>query len=184
MTKTTEKPKVGSGAKRVAHALSKAYGDMALSTSNVVKHVCKVATDLYGGDYLPSQDVEFVVNQVAKERGWTTASAQARKSEMRTILATYDQLPAACSAFLKQVGTLTWHNAVRLGRELISADLNISKAVRNAVNKTPEPKSQAEQMKQACRRIARLSPGGKMGTFRLEFVTLCGKHNIKLGLRV
>ncbi len=184
MSKDTNKPKIGSGAKRVAHAIAKAYGQLATGTANVVTQVCNVATELYGGEYLPPQDIEFIVAQVARERGWTVASAQARKSEIRTVLATYDVLPDACNMFLEQAGTLTWHNAVRLGRELLSANFNVSKAVRNAITKSPAPKSAAEQMQAACRRIGKLEPRGKMGEFRTDFIALCGRYNIKLGLKV
>lgn len=184
MSKQTDKPKVGSGAKRVAHEIAKAYGQLAQGTANVVTRVCNVAMELYGGEYLPAQDIAAIVAQVSKERGWTTASAQARKSEIRTVLQTYDVLPDACNAFLEQAGSLTWHNAVRLGRELIASDFNVSKAVRNAITKSPAPKTAADQMKGACRRIARLTPGGKLGEFRQDFIALCGRYNIKLGLKV
>ncbi len=184
MSKQADKPKIGSGAKRVAHAIAKAYGTLAQGTASVVTQVCNVAMELYGGEYLPPQDIEFIVAQVARERQWTVASAQARKSEIRTVLATYDKLPDACEAFLTQAGTLTWHNAVRLGRELLASDFNVAKAVRNAITKSPAAKTPAEQMKGACRRIARLTPGGKLGEFRQDFIALCGRYNIKLGLKV
>lgn len=184
MSKQAEKPKVGSGAKRVAHEIAKAYGKLASGTASVVTQVCNVAMEMYGGEYLPPQDVAAIVTQVSKERGWTVASAQARKSEIRTVLATYDVLPDACNAYLEQAGTLTWHNAVRLGRELLSSDFNVAKAVRNAITKSPAPKTAAEQMQAACRRIGKLEPRGKMGEFRTDFIALCGRYNIKLGLRV
>ena len=103
------------GANKLASAIAKVYESID-SGGNILTQVCKSATQVYGGDAIPTVDMKFITSTVARLRGWTPASGQTRMSEVRKVLRVYNRLPEAIAAYTAKHDGFTWHTAIKLAR--------------------------------------------------------------------
>ena len=110
-SKATVKATVGIS--KVANAIAKAYATQAES-GNVITQVCKVAAQVFKGKDANSTDLKEIAKGVARQRGWTPASAGPRMSEVRKIVRNYKRIPEAVTNYMRKHETFSWHTAMRL----------------------------------------------------------------------
>ena len=177
----TDKKDVKARTGRVSKAVSDALAKVEKS-GNVVTQVCNVVKAAYKGDAVPNSELSAIADDVAVKRAWTTASADARKSEVRKIVRAYVELPEAIKRYKAQCkdDRFTWHTAVRLARCVgqtstipQACNMMLGKAKASAAAKaTP-----AAVVKQCLARINNVQTrAAKMIAFRKELNTLYAKH--------
>ncbi|MEE8538554.1 MAG: hypothetical protein V3S54_01970 [Woeseiaceae bacterium] len=115
MSKSTGKAAVKAtvGISKVANAIAKAYATQAES-GNVITQVCKVAAQVFKGKDANTTDLKEIAKGVARQRGWTPASAGPRMSEVRKIVRNYKRIPEAVTSYMRKHETFSWHTAMRL----------------------------------------------------------------------
>jgi hypothetical protein len=110
---TTNTVKATVGIAKVANAIAKAYATQAES-GNVITQVCKIAAQVFKGKDANTTDLKEISKSVARQRGWTPASAGPRMSEVRKIVRNYKRIPEAVDAYMRKHETFSWHTAMRL----------------------------------------------------------------------
>jgi len=100
-----------------AKVVSDAIGN-ATNQVSIVTQCVNACRSHFGGDVPLKEDCADFANKVAEYRGWSEASAKARKSEVRKVVRNYGRLDSACKAVAKASESFTWHNAVKVARLL------------------------------------------------------------------
>lgn len=115
MTTTTESPaeKCSAGIASVGVAIAKAYGKQAIS-GELLDTIVTVCTKIFKGKPANSADQKRVAEDVARIRGWTSASAGPRKSEVKKMVLVYHRFDEAATAYRKTHDNFTWGVAMRL----------------------------------------------------------------------
>ena len=176
-TKATVKATVGIS--KVANAIAKAYATQAES-GNVITQVCKIAAQVFKGKDANSTDLKEIAKSVARQRGWTPASAGPRMSEVRKIVRQYKRIPEAVQAYMRKHETFSWHSAMRL-----ITCLNREPALRPALalmdtsNATKQAARPAKVVSLAVSRIMNVDTrASKIVNFQSALEGLCETHDI------
>lgn len=106
------------------------------NTGSIVTQVCNAARSVCRGKPIGKEDQTAIVEDIATQRGWKDDVLRARSSEVRTILDTYSELPAAIK-HAQSTGTCNWHFAIKVAR-LIRGGKSTTAAVSAARKKSAE----------------------------------------------
>lgn len=172
--------KLTAGVDKVVAAIAGALESVETG-GNVVTQVCNIAKQIFRGEPVPAHDAEYIANEVAKRRGWSEVSARPRKSDVRTLLSTYDRLPAAVTAYKKKSPTFSWHTAMLLARSLKSNAPTKAVAITlgKAKSKVAVKMTPAHKLGMAVGIIKKLDTRSpNIIAFRAAFATLCKKYSI------
>lgn len=85
------------------------------STGSLATAICKSVQNLYQGEAIPSKEMDLILDEVSRIRGWTNKSADKRKSETRAILLASAKLPEAITRAEKSM-PIPFYQAVKLAR--------------------------------------------------------------------
>lgn len=176
MSKET-KVEVHKGATKVANTVAKVFGAVA-KQGNIITQCVTAVKSVYKGEPVPKADLSFIADNVARIRGWSAASANARKSEVRRIVEAYVTLPEAMEMYAKKSDTFTWHQAVKLARLLNS---NTPRQAVAAMLAAPSAQKQTaiQVFDSAINRIVNLETRSqKIIGFRRDLAKLLDKHNL------
>jgi hypothetical protein len=116
----------------LVRAFSDAY-EGAGNNGTFVTQLCNSANALLKKRIVGDDDLEIIVSEVARKRGWKEASIRARKSEARAVLRVRETLPAAVASFRNRVKNCDWHQAMLLARFTAKFEGNVNRAVNEAV---------------------------------------------------
>lgn len=137
MKTETSKPVLAvSDRRRIATAFCNAL-DTQANTGSIVTQVCDVARSIMRGKPIPDADMDSIIADIAAARNWKGDAAKARKSEVRTVLSTYAELPEAIKA-AQEKGACNWHFALKIARLIKkgkSATAAVSAARKKAADK-------------------------------------------------
>lgn len=181
MSKSTGKTavKATAGISKIANAIAKAYATND-SSGNVITHVCKIAAQVFKGKDANSTDLKEIAASVARQRGWTPASAGPRMSEVKKIVKQYQRIPEAVKAYTRNGKAFTWHTAMRL-----ITCLNREPALRPALSlmdsssKAKEAARPAKVIALAVSRIMNIDTrASKLVSFQSALEGLCETHEI------
>jgi len=173
-----EKPQPRKGAGKVAAAIAKVF-DTVENNGSVITQCVTSAKSVYRGAEIPTVDLAYIADNVARIRSWTPTSINARKSEVRKILRAYRELPEAIEKFRKKSPTFTWHQAVKLAR-LLGQHSTINKAVAAMVQVSEAARPNAmTQVLNCLTRIANVETRSqKVIAFRKDLNKLIAKHGL------
>ena len=177
MSKQT-KTEVHKGATKVAATISKVY-DTVSKSGNIVTQCVSAVQQVYRGAEVPKADLAFIADNVARSRGWSSKSAQSRKSEVRKIVRNYLRIPEALKLYTAKVDSFTWHDAIKL-----TTQLNKDQTVRQAVSAMlSAPKAKAPTAMSvfgaSINRIKNIETRSKkIIAFRKDLTKLLDKHGL------
>lgn len=176
-SKTTVK--ATAGISKVANAIAKAYATQA-GSGNVITQVCKIAASVFRGKDANSTDLKEIASSVARQRGWSPASAGPRMSEVRKIVRNYKRMPEAVAAYLSKHESFSWHDAMRLLTCLNREPSNVI-ALR-LMDKSNTSKQAGRPQKVIGLAISRImnvdTRTAKIVGFQSALETLCETHDI------
>lgn len=104
------------------------------NTGSLVTSVCEAAAKHYKGEEIAKSDLDALVEEIAKSRGWKDAALKSRSSEVRAILKSYVELPEAVEAYKAKAKRCDWHTMLTLARRLVAGD-SVKTAVATLMNK-------------------------------------------------
>jgi len=151
--------------------------------ASLVTQVCNACDSHFQGDDATKAEVKEIADGVAIERGWSEASARARKSEVRNVVRQYRDLPSRVTAITrdKRCEGFTWHNAVKVARLMKSH--GTIKAVTTAYFTEAKSKSATPVQKiEKALLVARdtVTTSAKYKGFQQGLDKLLAKHGIAL----
>jgi hypothetical protein len=172
---------IAKGAAKVASAIAKVFETVS-KQGNIITQCVSSVTSVYKGKPVPSTDIAFIANNVARLRGWSKGSEGPRKSEVRKIVRNYTRIPEAMQKVGAADGNFTWHDAMRLLTAL-NAEPALGKAVLRFNAKGPVTKATSatptKVLGQAVSKIMNLDTRAvKITKFQEALETLCDSHGI------
>ncbi len=173
-----EKEQVNKGASKVASTIAKVF-DTVSKQGNIITQCVTSVKAVYRGADVPVTDERFIADNVARIRGWSAASASARKSEVRKIVRNYLTIPEAVEMYVKKHGGLSWHQAMQLATQL-NKGLTCRQAVLAMTTKAEVPKVAApKQIAALLTRISNIETrSSKIIAFRKDLSALVSKHGL------
>lgn len=174
-----ETAKVSAGATRVANTIAKVFGAVA-KQGNVITQCVTSLVGVYGGKPVPKQDINAIATAVARLRGWSDASLEPRKSEVRKIIRQYPRIAEAVKKYTATHDTFTWHTAMRLLTCLQREPaLNQALALMDASNTAKGKTTAAKACGMAVSRIMNIdTSAAKIVAFQNDLESLADKHSI------
>ncbi|MGL4557392.1 MAG: hypothetical protein ACRCV5_07800 [Afipia sp.] len=176
--------KQSNGLSSLASAIAGAFATVE-TTGGLVATICASVQKLYKGAEMPSDDVAYVCDEVARLRGWSDASARVRKAECKAILGQYATLPEA----IEKASTkkhVSFDAAVKLARSLKSmtprqaaAAYIAGKSATRASDPTTRTLDEAKaSIKKHVNRVLEFTQVDRK--FRAELRSLCEEYGIAL----
>jgi (2Fe-2S) ferredoxin len=96
--------------------------ESAENTGSLVTQVCDMAAKHLKGEEIEKDDLESLVTDISKARGWKEKALKARSSEVRIVLKSYIELPEAVVAYKAKAKRCDWHTMLKLARRLVAGD--------------------------------------------------------------
>jgi hypothetical protein len=150
------------------------------TNGSLVTHVCNVANKYTKGAALPDEDINAVVVDIAKAKGWKGASAKTRSSEVRTVLKAAHVLPDAIETATATHKRCDWHTSIRIAR-FINKGQTLPKSIKAAFEKSEGHKGTPEgRAAGALKAWFKLARGAKKQAI-LEAASILG---LKLGVKL
>lgn len=173
-----QESKVSKGATKVAGAIAKVFETVS-KQGNILTQCVSSVSSVYRGKPVPAQDIAFIANNVARIRGWSSASAGPRKSEVRKIVRNYTRLPEAMQKIGAANGNFTWHDAMRL-LTCLNAEPALGKALaRFSTKTTAKIVTPLKALGTAVSKIMNLDTrASKITKFQTDLEHLCVTHGI------
>ena len=134
-----EAPKINRNAVNAITGAIKSGLDTVNKSGSLLYTVCKVASGMYRGKAIPKADVTAILNDLVERMGWKGATADVRRSEYKSVLATYHTLGESMEAYRGLKGACTWNDGIALSRLL--KNNAPKKAARTGAPKWQRPKS-------------------------------------------
>lgn len=174
--KTDTKEKVNKGASKVASTIAKVF-DTVSKQGNIITQCVTSVKAVYRGAEVPAMDERYIADAVARTRGWSPASAAARKSEVRKIVRNYLTIPEAVQLYAKKHAGLTWHQAMglltQLNKGLTPRKAVLAMSVKAEAAVVPAPK----QIAALLTRISNVETRSqRIIKFRKDLSLLSAKH--------
>lgn len=168
------------GYDRVARAMTDTIKAVKDTLQAKVTSLVTEARKVYGGNEIPTADLNAIADKVATECGWKGSVVKVRKSEVRALVAAYPNLRVASDKYVKATGNIGYHNLVGLARKL--KDSTPHQAVQAMLNREPKGKSQSPivAINSAAKKLSKVKAraGSKPRQFIDEFAKLCAKYDI------
>lgn len=115
--------------------------DTAENTGGLITQVCETARKFLRGNEIEKEDINEIVNDIARARNWKDNVLRSRASEVRVVLRACNQLGEAISVYSRRAKKCDWHTSMKLARRLNAGD-SITQAVSAAFTKSSQsPKS-------------------------------------------
>lgn len=139
---------------RIAKAFIDAYATSSTAGGVAGTTLCKTINGLsIPKSGISDADMDAIVGEVARPRGWERRTYAARKSEMRAVLnAIPKELKSAIDLYIDKTKACGWMNVVRLARILNNGECKTVKAV---VTKALEP-SEAKTIDTTAKAVAHI----------------------------
>lgn len=173
-------------ANAIANALDHAM-TQAANTGDFVTQCVSAARKYYNGKAIPDADMLATLDVLQNKRGWSEKSAPVRRSEAQALLREYATITEAVNAYKKKHGGCTWHNVIRLARELgkHKGKTRITRSV-NTLAKTskqvaPNSVTRKDAKRAAAIAVKRVLKHTKLEKgFRDALADLCDEYGIKV----
>lgn len=180
-------PKINRGAvNAIASAVAKGLATVN-GTGSLLHSVCNIARQQYKGKAIPKPDVEAVLAELAESQNWKGRAADIRKSEYRSVLGSYAQLPEAMKAFTDKMARCSWHDGIALSRLLrtkapkAAASAHASRGKKSAKGKDPATLARSDAKANIAKAVKRILKMAKVEKdFRDALRELCASHSIKV----
>ena len=158
--------------------------DTVNKSGSLLYTVCKVASQMYRGKAIPKLDVQAILDDLVSRMGWKGATADVRRSEYKSVLASYHTLGESMETYRELKGACTWNDGIALSRLLKSnppkkaASLH---AKRGNGSQSAAPKSRGDAKALAAKAIKRVLklPHLERG-FLEQLRELCGEFSINV----
>lgn len=173
-----EKLEVNKGAGKIASVMAKVYNAVG-KQGNIITQICTSVASAYRGVDVPTADLRFIVDSVARQCNWGAKSIGQRSSDARKIIRNYATIPEAMELYAKKSDTFTWHEALKLTTKLNGG--NTPRQAVAALINAPKPASQSwdKQLTSCLTRISNIdSRSAKLIAFRKGLAALATKHGV------
>lgn len=174
----TDAPTVRKGATKVANTIAKVF-DAVASGGNIVTQCVSSLRSVYRGAEVPTHEVKFIADNVARIRGWSDSSAGPRKSEVRKIVRNYLKLDEAIAMYRKKSESFTWHECMKLLTQL-NKDQSLRQAVTAClVSAEPATVPAPKRLSNLLTSISNIETrSAKIIAFRKDLSKLITKHGV------
>lgn len=184
MAKQVETARVNRNAVNAISGAIKSGLDTVNKSGSLLYTVCKVAQQMYRGKAIPKIDVAAILDDLVQRMGWKGPTADVRRSEYKSVLASYHTLGEAMEAYRAAKGACTWNDGIALSRLLKSNAPKKAASIhakRGNGSASAVPKTSGDAKMLAAKSIKRVLKLPHLPRAFLEQLrSLCGEYSIKV----